>query len=89
LHRINDILKIFYLEKHCSKCQATFGCKNEGPGCWCESLQVPLETLGQLRVQYENCLCPACLREYATGAVESPGEGAGGINISLDSAGQQ
>jgi hypothetical protein len=42
-----------------------FGCKNEAPGCWCESLQVPVETLGQLRGTYDNCLCPACLKEYA------------------------
>ena len=76
MFHFNDILKIFYLEKVCSKCQATFGCKNEGPGCWCESLQVPVETLGQLRSQFENCLCPGCLGEYAIGRVENPGEDA-------------
>jgi len=56
------------MEKNCSKCGTPFGCKAEGPGCWCESLQVAPETLAQLRGQYDNCLCPSCLQQFAVDA---------------------
>jgi hypothetical protein len=52
------------LEKQCSKCQQPFGCKNEAPGCWCESLHVPIEALKELKQQFDNCLCPSCLKQY-------------------------
>jgi hypothetical protein len=60
-----NTLKIFSLQKHCSKCGAAFGCKNDARGCWCESLQVTTETLVQLKETYANCLCLSCLEVYA------------------------
>ena len=53
------------MQKTCSKCGATFGCKNEAPGCWCESVCVDAPTLALLREQFDNCLCPVCLQSYS------------------------
>jgi len=58
------------MEKQCSKCYTAFGCKTESRGCWCESLQVPIDTLVQLKEQFDNCLCPSCLRQYAVDSVD-------------------
>jgi hypothetical protein len=52
------------MEKTCSKCAAPFTCQNEARGCWCEDLTLSAETLALLRQQYDNCLCPACLKSY-------------------------
>lgn len=50
--------------KKCSKCSVTFECCNEQPGCWCEKLFLDMDTLNDLKAKYDNCLCPACLKEY-------------------------
>jgi hypothetical protein len=52
------------MQKTCSKCGTVFGCKNEAPGCWCESVYVDATTLALLKKQFSNCLCPACLQSY-------------------------
>ena len=52
-------------EKKCSKCNVSFECGNEKPGCWCEDLFLEQETLTKLRKEYDNCLCSNCLKEYA------------------------
>jgi hypothetical protein len=52
------------MEKTCSKCAAPFTCQNETRGCWCEDLTLSSETLALLRQQFDNCLCPACLKSY-------------------------
>jgi len=65
------------MEKNCSKCGVTFGCKNEAPGCWCESLQLGTDTLAELRAQYDNCLCPLCLATYAEKDSHTRGASAG------------
>lgn len=51
--------------KQCSKCGKEFGCGNEKPGCWCENYEIPLQVLQQLKNEFANCLCEACLRTYA------------------------
>jgi hypothetical protein len=51
--------------KSCSKCSATFECSNEKMGCWCENLFLDIDTLKKLKEEYDNCLCPNCLKEYA------------------------
>lgn len=53
------------MQKTCSKCGNVFGCKNEAPGCWCESIYVDVTTLALLKEQFDNCLCPACLQSYS------------------------
>ncbi len=54
------------MQKTCSKCGSLFGCKNEAPGCWCESVHVDTPTLAVLNEQFENCLCPVCLQSYTS-----------------------
>lgn len=52
----------------CERCGTVFGCRDKGEtgSCWCSmeefALPVPLpEGVGP----FEDCLCPACLREVA------------------------
>jgi hypothetical protein len=47
-------------------CNTDFECCNEKPGCWCESLTIDIETLNNLKKNYNNCLCPVCLATYTT-----------------------
>lgn len=51
--------------KVCSKCNQSFECQNETNGCWCEGLFLSIDTLNELKQQYDNCLCPTCLKEFA------------------------
>ncbi|MCB0696619.1 MAG: cysteine-rich CWC family protein [Chitinophagaceae bacterium] len=53
--------------KQCSKCNTPFACTAPIAGCWCEQYTVPIDTLQHLKSTYDNCLCPDCLSEYATG----------------------
>jgi hypothetical protein len=50
--------------KTCSKCEAEFTCTNETAGCWCEEVSLSNTTLKQLKEEFDNCLCPSCLKEY-------------------------
>ena len=52
------------MQKNCSKCGSAFDCCNEIPGCWCENLQLDQQTLDALKNNFDNCLCPACLKTY-------------------------
>jgi hypothetical protein len=51
--------------KKCSKCGQQFECQNGSMGCWCEAFYLPINTLNEIKQQYDNCLCPICLREFA------------------------
>jgi hypothetical protein len=53
------------MQKNCSKCGTAFNCGNEMPGCWCENLQLDQKALDTLKNNFENCLCPECLKAYA------------------------
>jgi hypothetical protein len=52
------------MEKHCSKCGKDFSCQNEMRGCWCETIHLSAETLTNLKENYDNCLCPQCLKSF-------------------------
>ncbi len=56
--------------KKCSKCNSVFECGHEKPGCWCENLFLDLNTLKELKDNYDNCLCPACLKSFSERAVK-------------------
>lgn len=47
----------------CAKCEAEFSCgADEGAEkCWCFSLPV----VRSIPKEYESCLCPKCLEEFA------------------------
>lgn len=55
----------------CPRCQAAFGCGIARGGCWCAELELSTELQAQLAAGYDGCLCPACLRELASGQTES------------------
>lgn len=50
--------------KNCSKCSSLFECSCETYGCWCENMFVDIKTLAEIKNQFDNCLCPACLNKY-------------------------
>ncbi len=50
--------------KICSKCATLFGCSSETSGYWCENVFIDLETLNEIKKQFDNCLCPTCLNKY-------------------------
>ncbi len=52
-------------DKNCSKCNVFFECTSEHAGCWCENIFINLDVLNELKKQYDNCLCPACLEGYS------------------------
>jgi len=52
------------MQKTCSKCGVEFGCQNEIPGCWCEKISLDEEALAKLKLEYDNCLCPVCLKSF-------------------------
>lgn len=55
----------YYMKaKKCSKCHTTFSCGSPEPGCWCETIHLSNDTLKLLKEQYDNCLCPVCLKGF-------------------------
>jgi hypothetical protein len=55
-------------QKVCEKCGAKFDCYSLGGPCWCEEIKLKLESLANLRAQFNDCLCPACLKATASQA---------------------
>ncbi|KAA6182190.1 cysteine-rich CWC family protein [Thiohalocapsa marina] len=52
--------------KRCPRCGAAFECKvDDLRNCDCVAVKVSLPVLKHLQHEYEDCLCPACLRELA------------------------
>jgi iron complex transport system permease protein len=70
-------------DKRCALCGHSFACAAGGPGCWCEGVELPTETLAEIRALADDCLCPGCLgrdaaREQADGdAARAAGEARG------------
>jgi hypothetical protein len=52
--------------KACAKCGEQFGCGATSGGCWCSGLTLSRDTLEHLRDKFDSCLCPNCLRDYAS-----------------------
>ena len=57
-----------YLEPAiCEACGATFTCgvaAGEGV-CWCAEIELSAQSRAMLQSRYRNCLCRACLENYA------------------------
>jgi len=51
-------------EDICPRCGKEFHCSKSAK-CWCYELDIPPETMENLQREYENCLCPECLKPYA------------------------
>ncbi len=52
-------------QKICEKCGAKFDCYSALGPCWCEDVKLKPEALANLRAQYNDCLCPTCLKATA------------------------
>ena len=52
--------------KKCSKCNTQFECGSKIGKCWCMDLKVEAEVLNRLKEEFTDCLCPECLKEYAS-----------------------
>ncbi|TMI17995.1 hypothetical protein E6H32_06810 [Candidatus Bathyarchaeota archaeon] len=48
--------------KNCELCGTDFECKGL-LGCWCRSIKVSREQLGELSKRTSDCVCPSCLTE--------------------------
>jgi hypothetical protein len=55
-------------QKICQACGTQFPCASPSGPCWCEDVKVSTQTLAELRVQYDECLCPKCLTAAACAA---------------------
>jgi hypothetical protein len=49
--------------KGCPKCGAKFKC--EGEDCWCHNYQILNKNVHYIRLTWDDCLCPDCLKEFA------------------------
>jgi hypothetical protein len=55
--------------KICGACGESFECAAPERGCWCEAIELDLETLSALRERFTDCLCPRCLEDVESHAV--------------------
>ncbi|TMI51023.1 hypothetical protein E6H20_04690 [Candidatus Bathyarchaeota archaeon] len=46
----------------CALCGSNFECKGL-LGCWCRSVDISREQLGELSKRASDCICPNCLAE--------------------------
>ncbi len=57
-------------DKQCSKCGETFGCGGI-LGCWCRDVKLDTAALAALKAQYNDCLCPTCLKALSEAAAHA------------------
>jgi hypothetical protein len=48
----------------CEACGEPFACELSLSGCWCRTIALTDAARAQIRAQFKNCLCPACLKAY-------------------------
>ena len=53
--------------KKCPRCGKAFIC-SASPRCWCYEYDIPVDQLEFIEREYDSCLCPDCLKEYARSA---------------------
>ncbi|OUX17165.1 MAG: hypothetical protein CBE11_00300 [Rickettsiales bacterium TMED251] len=57
------------MKKKCSKCRRTFECKSSNIYlCWCNKIKISEITRSSIKKNYENCLCPKCLKSSEVSA---------------------
>jgi hypothetical protein len=49
----------------CPKCGKKLSCSKSGK-CWCYEVALPVDKLEEIEELYDSCLCPSCLKEYAS-----------------------
>jgi hypothetical protein len=60
-----DKIRVASREKTCPKCGAGFQCLGEDD-CWCESYQILQKDFLRITQNYNDCLCPECLKGYTS-----------------------
>ncbi len=50
--------------KKCPKCGEFFMCEGDND-CWCEHVQILQKNFLRISQEYNDCLCPKCLDQYA------------------------
>lgn len=64
LKRIGLMLPELGKTQACEACGESFACEiSLGKGCWCGEVKLSDETRQELRANYRNCLCRACLEK--------------------------
>lgn len=64
LKRIGLMLPVLRKTQACEGCGESFACEiSLGKGCWCGEVKLADETRQELRANYRNCLCRACLEK--------------------------
>ena len=48
----------------CPRCGKQFQCSKSGK-CWCYEVALPVDALEFIEANYDSCLCPECLNEFA------------------------
>jgi hypothetical protein len=56
----------------CESCGQPFACELSLSGCWCSKVRLTDAARAEVRSKYVGCLCPACLKYYAS--VEESGD---------------
>lgn len=64
LKQIGLMLPVLRKTQACEACGESFACEiSLGTGCWCGQITLSDETRQELRTEYKNCLCRACLEK--------------------------
>jgi len=50
--------------KSCPKCGKKFECYSDDD-CWCENYQIHRKEYLVLKQQFDDCICPDCLKDYS------------------------
>ncbi|MFW5658147.1 MAG: cysteine-rich CWC family protein [Bacteroidota bacterium] len=51
------------LNKKCPNCGRKFTCTGDDD-CWCESVKLNRKEMIQVMMEFNDCLCPGCLKNY-------------------------
>jgi hypothetical protein len=49
----------------CERCGASFGCGVGTADCWCAAAALPADARAEMAREFDDCLCPACLKVLA------------------------
>lgn len=52
--------------KTCESCGNSFGCGAKADGCWCVDVTLDQRIADELKLRFQDCLCPACLNLLAS-----------------------
>ncbi|MBA3753679.1 MAG: cysteine-rich CWC family protein [Nitrospira sp.] len=55
------------MTKTCEQCRQPFSCG--GYQCWCGSEGITEEHMDWIAARFQDCLCPTCLKQVASGAL--------------------